>query len=261
MHFPPTIPCHPPKFLNVRLGISREFFFSTLMRICLPSCEKGKKNRKALPDANYAGLDRVVEFNTIFPDWLQAPSDSPANLFDGIPLPVHDANYAGVDRVEFNTILSEWLQVPPSVSQIPPPCQNANYDQFNTVFPNWLQAPSDSRNEEIDPNWDWDRELKFANKIPSVAGTQIIEVTGTVPPVAAADSAASPRNNNPNGRTSCTYEGCFKTFGRPADFRRHLKKHNPDCLLRCRQCHYTNYRKDKLREHQNKRHGGTVSIM
>jgi hypothetical protein len=134
--------------------------------------------------------------------------------------------------------------------------------ELNTFFPDWLQAPSDSRNEEFDPNWDWDRELannNFTNEIPSVAGTQITEVT-RVAPVAAADSAVSPRNNKPNGRTTCTYEGCFRTFGRTADFRRHLKKHNPDCLLHCRECHYTNHRKDKLREHQNKRHGGTVSM-
>ena len=233
MHFPPTIPCHPPKFLSVMLGISREFFFSTLMRICLQSRGVGvnapSHSRNdlfkgiPLPDANR------VKFDTIFPDWSQAPSDSPTDLFDEIPLPPHDVNYAGLDYVEF---FPDWQ---------------------------WLQTPSDSRNEEFDPNWDWNRELNFTNEIPlpSVAGTQITEVTGTVPPVAAADSA---RNHKPNGRTSCTYEGCFKTFGRTADFRRHLKKHNPNCLLHCRECHYTTHRKDKLREHQNKRHGGTVSM-
>ena len=173
--------------------------------------------------------DQLMAPDTIIsPDWLQAPSDSRNDLFEAIPLPPHDTNYAGHDRVG-----------------------------FNTIFPDWLQAPSGSLNEE---DWDWDRILAnnhFTNDIP-VAGTQIIEVTRTVPPIAAADSATSPRNN-PNGRTSCTYEGCFKTFGRTADFRRHLKKHNPD-RLHCRQCNYRTYRKDKLREHQNKRHRGTVSM-
>ncbi|KAN0078518.1 hypothetical protein V8E54_005031 [Elaphomyces granulatus] len=115
----------------------------------------------------------------------------------------------------------------------------------DTISPDWLQAPSDSRNindanyaglspEEFDQNWNWDRELAnfnhFANEIPSVG--QIIDVTRTVPQshTAAVAVTTDSAGSIPNGRTTCTYKDCFKTFSRPADFRRHLKKHNPNRL-------------------------------
>ena len=58
-------------------------------------------------------------------------------------------------------------------------------------------------------------------------------------PVAATDSAASPRNNNldPNGRA---YEDCGKTFGCTTALHRHEEKHNPH-LLQCDQCDYSTY--------------------
>ena len=58
--------------------------------------------------------------------------------------------------------------------------ENLDWDREFASFTNELrvQAPSDSRNEQFE-NLDWDRELaSFTNEILSDAGT---EVTGTVP--------------------------------------------------------------------------------
>ena len=125
--------------------------------------------------------------------------------------------------------------------------------------------PSDSRNEEFDQNWDWDKEFEnldwdrelasFTNEILSDAGT---EVTGTVP-VAAADSAAGPSSNNPiiimtqDGRENCPYIGCGKTFRCPISLYKHKKQHNP-VRLRCPQCDYQTYWKGNLKQHQNRMH-------
>ena len=77
----------------------------------------------------------------------------------------------------------------------------------------WLKTHSNrgnENNEEFD-NSDWARELAqyddSTNEIPSDAGTEM-----TRP----ADSVTGPRksNPNPNGRATCTFEGCGKTFGR-----------------------------------------------
>ena len=57
-------------------------------------------------------------------------------------------------------------------------------------------------------------------------------------------------------RISCTHVGCFATFGRAGDFRRHIKKHaGPELSCSVKTCNYKSYRLDKLREHQCKRHG------
>ncbi|KAF2846627.1 hypothetical protein T440DRAFT_541034 [Plenodomus tracheiphilus IPT5] len=57
-----------------------------------------------------------------------------------------------------------------------------------------------------------------------------------------------------NGHLFCP-EGCPGTFGRPSEYRRHMKKHAPhDFRCPVIDCHRTFYRADKMLEHFNKGH-------
>ncbi|KAH7072178.1 hypothetical protein BKA63DRAFT_417914, partial [Paraphoma chrysanthemicola] len=60
--------------------------------------------------------------------------------------------------------------------------------------------------------------------------------------------AAAPQPTNQTGLT-CPH-GCPNTFGRPGEYRRHMKKHAPGSFP-CTQpgCSKTFYRNDKLRDH------------
>ena len=167
--------------------------------------------------------------HTTSPDRLQAPSDSCNDLYEGIPPPLHEGDSPSLD------VLIDWFKAH----------SNNCYEDNEEFYQN------QDRDEEFD-NWDWDRELsKFTDEITSHAGTEVTRPAL----VATADSVAGPRvnNANPNGRATCTFEGCGKTFGRAYDLSRHLKKHNPDCL-HCQQCDYSTYRKDKLQDHQKRVH-------
>jgi hypothetical protein len=91
------------------------------------------------------------------------------------------------------------------------------------------------------------------------AGSPFVSAPG-VPVVPCANLAPNPHQHQGVGatfrqrviepRTSCTVNGCTKTFRRPGDFRRHLKKHQAP-TLRCfvEDCDMKFYRMDKLRDH------------
>jgi hypothetical protein len=62
------------------------------------------------------------------------------------------------------------------------------------------------------------------------------------------------QNNPPTASRHCPY-GCPNTFGRPGEYRRHMKKHNGPffpCTHPC--CGRMFYRQDKLRDHLSKGH-------
>jgi hypothetical protein len=78
--------------------------------------------------------------------------------------------------------------------------------------------------------------------------------------VVAQQDATPEGSQSSRPRVSCTQPGCDKTFGRPQDFRRHLKtKHAPQdascyqCMV-CG-CDYSYPRIDKVREHMQNMHG------
>lgn len=57
-------------------------------------------------------------------------------------------------------------------------------------------------------------------------------------------------------RISCTEAGCFKTFARAGDFRRHMKKHkDPEIECPAVDCSMRFYRNDKMVDHARKIHG------
>ncbi|KAF2684107.1 hypothetical protein K458DRAFT_487618 [Lentithecium fluviatile CBS 122367] len=63
-------------------------------------------------------------------------------------------------------------------------------------------------------------------------------------------------------RIECAQDGCQKTFGRPAEFRRHLDtKHSRRGVVRCMVCTYEYPRMDKVRSHMEKMHGLRVEKM
>lgn len=67
----------------------------------------------------------------------------------------------------------------------------------------------------------------------------------------------------PRQRHACTVSRCEKTFGRPAEFRRHMKtvhKRHETPQVHCMMCDYTYPRIDKVREHMEKMHGLRVHI-
>ncbi|KAF2846621.1 hypothetical protein T440DRAFT_482416 [Plenodomus tracheiphilus IPT5] len=59
-------------------------------------------------------------------------------------------------------------------------------------------------------------------------------------------------------RIRCNFEGCTKTFGRPGDQHRHMRKHRP-MKYKCIDvdCDMKFYRIDKLRDHLRQGHGIT----
>ena len=128
--------------------------------------------------------------DTTFLDWLEVPSDSRNDLYEGIPPPLHEGDSLSLD------VLIDWFKAH----------SNNCYEDNEEFYQN------QDRDEEFD-NWDWDRELsKFTDEITSHAGTEVTRPAL----VATADSVAGPRVNNANssGRATCTFEGCGKTFGR-----------------------------------------------
>ena len=212
--------------------------------------------------------------HTTSPDWLQAPSDSRNDLHEGILLPPHEDDYPSLDA------LIDWFKAH---------SDNFN-DRFEGIPPSDSRNEDD---EEFYQNWDWDRELAynddFTNEILSDAGTRPAPVASAdsadgprrgrrrprekiprdagmeVVPIAAADSAASPRrrrprrqrshnsNLNPNGRITCNYEGCGKTFRSIVYLRVHRREHWPD-RFHCQQCDYGTHWKCNLRSHQKRMH-------
>ncbi|CAN9449977.1 unnamed protein product [Alternaria alternata] len=63
------------------------------------------------------------------------------------------------------------------------------------------------------------------------------------------------RHRTAETRISCTVDGCTKTFHRPGDYRRHMRKHQ-DPILKCivDDCDMKFYRLDKLRDHIRQGH-------
>ncbi|RAR09713.1 transcription factor c2h2 [Stemphylium lycopersici] len=68
-------------------------------------------------------------------------------------------------------------------------------------------------------------------------------------------AGATFRQRAPEPRISCEFPGCTKTFRRPGDFRRHMRKHQP-ANLKCivDDCDMKFYRLDKLRDHIRQGH-------
>ncbi|OAG19192.1 hypothetical protein CC77DRAFT_1050984 [Alternaria alternata] len=66
---------------------------------------------------------------------------------------------------------------------------------------------------------------------------------------------ANARHRTAETRISCTADGCTKTFRRPGDYRRHMRKHQ-DPILKCivDDCDMKFYRLDKLRDHIRQGH-------
>jgi hypothetical protein len=87
--------------------------------------------------------------------------------------------------------------------------------------------------------------------------TQLQHVVAAPPAAIAAPPSAAPIQVAAPARTgplTCP-RGCHGTFGRPGDFRRHMKKHEAP-RFRCifHDCAKTFYRFDKLRAHVQKGH-------
>ena len=94
------------------------------------------------------------------------------------------------------------------------------------------------------------------NTIPHVSLPQLrtqVPVTPVIPPI------IPPVNNqvqhaNATASLQCPY-GCPNTFGRPGEYRRHMKKHNGPFFPCTRpHCGRMFYRQDKLNDHLNKGH-------
>jgi hypothetical protein len=142
----------------------------------------------------------------------------------------------------------------------------------------WLQAHPDSHNDRFEGTpqalkndtgyagsnrvADWPHELISPAGTFSDSRNEDDTLANNL--VAAADSAASPRQRLPpntnldqNGRFICTYEGCGKTF---ADILRHEDKHKP-ARFHCEQCDYSTWRKDLLRSHHDRRHAQKKDLL
>jgi hypothetical protein len=71
-------------------------------------------------------------------------------------------------------------------------------------------------------------------------------------------SSVNEASQRKDSRIACNKPGCVATFGRPAEFRRHLDtKHNrrQNQGFRCVVCKYEYPRMDKVRSHMEKMHG------
>lgn len=81
-------------------------------------------------------------------------------------------------------------------------------------------------------------------------------VSGVAPAPGALHQQARP-SGTPEQRHACNVPGCLKTFGRPAEFRRHKETvHGKKNKFRCmvESCDYTYPRLDKVREHMRRVH-------
>ena len=82
-------------------------------------------------------------------------------------------------------------------------------------------------------------------------------VVSDVPPAQGALQQQAEPSGTPKERHICNVPGCEKTFGRPAEFRRHKQTvHGKKNKFRCmvESCDYTYPRLDKVREHMRRVH-------
>ena len=136
-----------------------------------------------------------------------------------------------------------------------PNSANTDYEGLELVV-EWLKTHSDEGTPlalndtgSAGPNRvaDWPHELISLDAgMFSVSRNEDDELANN--PVAAADSAASPRQ-----RIICTHEGCGETFKSIKALRYHEAKHNP-AGFHCEQCNYSTWRKDMLQSHHTRRH-------
>lgn len=122
---------------------------------------------------------------------------------------------------------------------------------------NFSASHSDFNGSVVDPT------------LPGYGFTPIVPATQYDPGLASMGAHAVPampisgRNTRgaslsaPNeGRIPCRHEGCFSTFKRPGDFRRHMKSHKPGAYVKCIMsgCDMSFPRLDKLNDHLKRGH-------
>ena len=117
----------------------------------------------------------------------------------------------------------------------------------------------------VDPRDHIDRNPRATdtNVTPLVHGTHVtpyvslaqLQLQPQVPAAPIVPSINSQgQHANANASRQCPY-GCTNTFGRPGEYRRHMKKHNGP-FYPCTRAHCSKmfYRQDKLRDHLDKGH-------
>ena len=88
-----------------------------------------------------------------------------------------------------------------------------------------------------------------------IAPATAAQMNVAAPPNQPSGARANARHRTAETRISCTVDGCTKTFRRPGDYRRHMRKHQ-DPILKCivDDCDMKFYRLDKLRDHIRQGH-------
>lgn len=88
-----------------------------------------------------------------------------------------------------------------------------------------------------------------------IARATAAQMNVAAPPNQPSGARANARHRTAETRISCTVDGCTKTFRRPGDYRRHVRKHQ-DPILKCivDDCDMKFYRLDKLRDHIRQGH-------
>jgi hypothetical protein len=88
-----------------------------------------------------------------------------------------------------------------------------------------------------------------------IAPATAAQVNVVAQPNQPSGARANARHRTAETRISCTVDGCTKTFRRPGDYRRHVRKHQ-DPILKCivDDCDMKFYRLDKLRDHIRQGH-------
>ncbi|CAN9370912.1 unnamed protein product [Alternaria alternata] len=88
-----------------------------------------------------------------------------------------------------------------------------------------------------------------------IAPATAAQVNVVAQPNQPSGARANARHRTAETRISCTVDGCTKTFRRPGDYRRHMRKHQ-DPILKCivDDCDMKFYRLDKLRDHIRQGH-------
>ncbi|CAN9369379.1 unnamed protein product [Alternaria alternata] len=114
-----------------------------------------------------------------------------------------------------------------------------NWTFDDSVAPPWPSYPAAGTGRVFQPI------------VPATAA----QMNVAAPPNQPSGARASARHRTAETRISCTVDGCTKTFRRPGDYRRHVRKHQ-DPILKCivDDCDMKFYRLDKLRDHIRQGH-------
>jgi len=189
-----------------------------------------------------------VENTSVYPHFAGEPHPILPNRYDTPATNEPETPYRPIPSLHTEQNFHQTIPIWQSVSTLP---MDSHFSQSMATPP----QPSPLHMQELPT---------FSSSLEEVRSPQSV----TVPPVSEASKNVLPaialsthKDTSPKAASfatdSCPSSGCQRKCGRPQELERHILQHLPHWIY-CPQsgCNWTGYRRDVLREHLKKEHGG-----